>query len=108
MDRAPIWRTVETFATYEEAESEIPPENKEAFRVIDTDSKAFFGVALKEALAERRMTPQALSVAADLEKSSIAKYLSGMATPRHQTIARIAQALNLPISYFVEELNDRG
>jgi len=69
------------------------------------DVREFFVIRLKEALKEKDLTQKDLARRTGISSAYISQLLQGKKTPTIKVVAKIAQALDLPPSYFVEETN---
>ncbi|MEF3245034.1 MAG: helix-turn-helix domain-containing protein [Caldisericaceae bacterium] len=69
------------------------------------DIREFFVLKLKEALKEHDITQKDLAKTTGLSSSYISQLLQGKKTPTIKVVSKIAHALNLPTSYFLEENN---
>ncbi|HET7053870.1 MAG TPA: helix-turn-helix transcriptional regulator [Solirubrobacterales bacterium] len=63
-----------------------------------------FGANLKRARTERKMTQEALGLAAGLDAAVISRIEAGQREPRVTNIARIAAALDIPPGELFEGL----
>jgi SOS-response transcriptional repressor LexA len=69
--------------------------------------KTFFTNQLKKILLEKGMTQKELADKLDVTKSFISIYFNGKQEPKPATIHKIAKALNVSPSYFIEEIDTK-
>lgn len=63
-----------------------------------------FGKKLKKLMLEKNITQIELAEKLGIKKrQQISKWATGASSPRTETIEKIAQALGVPVSYFVSE-----
>ena len=65
-----------------------------------------FADKLKLAMTERNMKPVDLAFAIKKNKSSVSQYLSGINIPKDSTKEKICEALNVPLEYFADDIED--
>lgn len=70
------------------------------------NSKASIGVRIKVAREQRELTQEDLGLLVNLSRVSIANIESGKQTAPFQTMIRIAQKLNKPLTYFARVKGD--
>jgi transcriptional regulator with XRE-family HTH domain len=68
--------------------------------------KEVFVLKLKKVLNERGITQKELAQKANITEAYVSQLLSYQKTPTIQVVNKIALALNVPVSYFLED-NDR-
>lgn len=65
-----------------------------------------FGIKLKRLLEERNITQTKLAEMLNCRQSIISRWIKGIsANPKKETIDKLANALNVPPSYFIEEID---
>ena len=65
-----------------------------------------FGIKLKRLLEEKNITQTKLAEMLDCRQSIISRWIKGIsANPKKETIDKLANALNVPPAYFVEEID---
>lgn len=65
-----------------------------------------FGIKLKRLLEERNITQTKLAEILNCRQSIISRWIKGIsANPKKETIDKLANALNVPPSYFIEEID---
>ena len=65
-----------------------------------------FGTKLKRLLEEKNITQTKLAEMLDCRQSIISRWIKGIsANPKKETIDKLANALNVPPAYFVEEID---
>jgi transcriptional regulator with XRE-family HTH domain len=67
------------------------------------DVREYFVDKLKEALKEKDLTQNELAKRTGISPSYISQLIQGKKTPTIKVVAKIADALNLPPSYFLEQ-----
>lgn len=65
--------------------------------------REYFVERLKEALKEKDLTQSELARRTGISIAYISQLLQGKKTPTIKVVAKIAEALNLPSSYFIEK-----
>ncbi len=66
------------------------------------DVRERFAKKLKEAILKEGLTQKELAKRANLSEAYISQILSGKKTPTITVAKRIAEVLNLPVSYFLD------
>lgn len=65
-----------------------------------------FGIKLKRLLEEKNITQTKLAEMLDCRQSIISRWIKGIsANPKKETIDKLANALNVPPTYFIEEID---
>lgn len=65
-----------------------------------------FGIKLKRLLEERNITQTKLAEMLNCRQSIISRWIKGISdNPKKETIDKLANALNVPPSYFIEEID---
>lgn len=65
-----------------------------------------FGIKLKRLLEEKNITQTKLAEMLDCRQSIISRWIKGIsANPKKETIDKLANALNVPPTYFLEEID---
>lgn len=69
---------------------------------------AFFSEALRQILKERNIKQSELARMAGINKSSISEYLSENYAPKYNNVVKIARALEVPLSTFLEDTSEEA
>ncbi|MGA1846882.1 helix-turn-helix domain-containing protein [Deferribacter abyssi] len=63
-----------------------------------------FNEKLKNAIKFRNLTQKKIADILEISPSRLANYISGLREPDIETIKKLAKALNVPVSYFFDEI----
>ncbi len=66
-------------------------------------AKTFLADQLRKALFEKRLTQKDLAKKINVDGPMVSRWVTGDKVPTLKSIEKIAKALDLPISYFLEE-----
>jgi transcriptional regulator with XRE-family HTH domain len=69
---------------------------------MSRDILVFFASNLRRRRKELGLSQEQLGARANIQMADISRYESGSRDPRITTIARLAQALDVPIAYLLE------